>query len=285
MNVSQAMDTLEIVVSTVFPEGSQETTDREGNSKRLEEAIEDILQQREIPRDAKMYDPLRPAVKCKVYVFPLPAYLPHLNIYRVLYAAASSNITHPCAIRTYSSRGASLNPTIVEALCATMAFPSYFLPVSIGSRLKKRTFVGGPLGANNPTRELLREAGTIFGNDKRVSQIISIGCGVPATLSLEALADEAGIGGWLKIAADCQVVARELSTRLFNVDAYLRLNVERGIESTSLDDWSILGDIEAHAGSYIESIAVTEALDTSWGRVRRNIATVTLGQLSTYPTL
>jgi hypothetical protein len=162
-----------------------------------------------------------------------------------------------------------------------MAAPSHFSPVTVGSRLRKQTFVGGLFGANNPTRELLKEAGTAFGNDKRVVQIISIGCGAPATLSSEALTNEAG-AGLLKTAAECHVVARELSTRLFNVDAYLRLNVERGIESTSPDDWSMLGDIETHTGSYAESIAVTEALDASWMRVRRNIGNVTLGQLSTY---
>jgi hypothetical protein len=178
----------------------------------------------------------------------------------------------------------NLNPTIVEAVCATIAAPSHFTPVTIGTRLRKQTFVGGPLGTNNPTRELLKEAGHAFGNDKRVVQIISIGCGAHATLSSEALTKEAGFG-LLKTTADCQVVARELSTRLFNVDAYLRLNVDKGIEIVSLDDWSMLGGIETHTGIYTESTAVTQSLDASWHRVRRDAGTVTLGQLSVYLTV
>lgn len=66
MNVSQAMDSLEAVASAVFQEGSQEVIDKEVNSERLERVIEDILQQREIPVDAKMYDSSRPAAQCKV---------------------------------------------------------------------------------------------------------------------------------------------------------------------------------------------------------------------------
>jgi hypothetical protein len=79
MNMSQAMEELEAVASTVFLEDSQDTIDREGNSKRLEDVLEDMLQAREIPLDAKMNDRNRAAVKCKVYVLSMLYFLPYLT--------------------------------------------------------------------------------------------------------------------------------------------------------------------------------------------------------------
>jgi hypothetical protein len=162
-----------------------------------------------------------------------------------------------------------------------MSIPSYFLPVKIGQRLRQQGFIGGPLGANNPTRELLKEASNVFGKDRRIAQIISIGSGSPHTLSLETSTKEAGFLRLVKeLAADCETVAQELHTRLYNVQAYLRLNVDRGMESVGMEDWSILGDIESHTGAYITVASVSESLDTSLRNLRGRVGTVTLGQLS-----
>ena len=193
----------------------------------------------------------------------------------------SASISHPHVFRTYSSRGSSSNPTIVEAICATISVPSYFSSVKIGPPRRAQSFIGGPLGANNATRELLKEAGLAFGNDKRVAQIISIGCGMPRTLSLEDAKDDTGVGRLLKeMAANCHMVAQELSNRLFNVEAYRRFDVERGMDNMEIDNWSVLGDIETHTRSYIEVDAVTKALENSLQCLRDKIGTATLGQIS-----
>jgi hypothetical protein len=152
--------------------------------------------------------------------------------------------------------------------------------MTITSLRGDQNFVGGPLGANNPTRELLKEAGTVFGNDTRVSQIISIGCGTPHALSLEETG-EGGVSRLLKeLAVDCQMVAKELSTRLFNVDGYLRLNVEKGLGVIEFDDWSLLGDIESQTGIYIGNATVSNTIDSSLQRIKSRVGTITLGQLS-----
>ena len=138
------------------------------------------------------------------------------------------------------------------------------------------------MGANNPTRELLKEASSIFGKERRVTQIISIGTGLPHILSLET-SKEAGFLRLVKeLAADCETVAQELHTRLYNVQAYLRLNVDRGMENISMEDWSVLGDIESHAGAYIAVASVSESLDSSLRNLRGKVGVVTLGQLSPY---
>jgi hypothetical protein len=127
----------------------------------------------------------------------------------------------------------------------------------------------------------LKEASTAFENDKRVAQIISIGCGAPHILSLEETKGEVGIGRLLKeMAVDCQMVAKDLSQRLFSVEAYLRLNVENGIVGIEFDDWSVLGDLESHARVYMGNAMVTNAIDASLRRLRNKVGSTTLARLS-----
>jgi hypothetical protein len=189
----------------------------------------------------------------------------------------------PQVFRTYSSRGSSVNPTIVEAICATISTPSHFLPVKIGQPLREQSFIGGALGTSNPTQELLKEAESVFGNQMRVAQILSIGSGLPHVLSLESPTKGAGFNRLMnEVAADCETVARELHARLYNISAYLRLNVDRGMENVGMEDWSVLGDIESHTGAYIAVVSVSNSLDTSLRHLRGRVGTVTLGQLSKF---
>ncbi|KIM24406.1 hypothetical protein M408DRAFT_47389, partial [Serendipita vermifera MAFF 305830] len=156
MNVNEAIDGLLDVTSCVFPDDSSDVIDREANTNNLRGAIEDIL-------------------KTKI----LPSYtLGGLTLTSVLYTANSAHINHPQVFRTYSSRGSSLNPTILDAVCATISIPSHFLPVKIGPPRRQQAFVGSVTGANNPTRLLLNEASIMYGKDRRVAQIISLGCGL-----------------------------------------------------------------------------------------------------------
>jgi hypothetical protein len=160
-----------------------------------------------------------------------------------------------------------------------MAIPSYFLPVKIGGSHQR--FIGGVLGANNPTRELLKEAGTVFGNERRVAQIISIGCGVPPVLSLQAVTNETGVGRLLKeIVDECETMAKELAARLYDVDAYLRLSVDKGIDNIEIDQWGMVGDIETHTACYIESQTISHAVEASVKRLQQRPGTVTLSHLS-----
>jgi hypothetical protein len=159
--------------------------------------------------------------------------------------------------------------------------PSHFSPVNIISRRTPQSFIGAPFGVGNPTRELLKEASTAFGDDRRVAQIISIGCGLPPKLSLEELTDEVGGGRLLKErTVEFQMVAKDLSARLYNVEAYLRLNVDKGLGGVEFDDWGSLGDIETHTRIYIGNATVSGSIDSSLQRIRGRVGSITLGQLS-----
>jgi hypothetical protein len=102
---------------------------------------------------------------------------------------------------------------------------SLFAPVSIGPKRRQKTFTSTSIGFNNPTRELIKEAEKQFGTDTRVSTILSIGSGRPALIAFDGPTPPSNelLNG---IVIDCERVARELATQLFNVDAYLQLNVD-----------------------------------------------------------
>jgi hypothetical protein len=162
-----------------------------------------------------------------------------------------------------------------------MAVPSHFSPFKIGPRLRQQSFVGGALGANNPTRELLKEASAVFGPNRRVAQVLSIGSGLPRVLSTESPADGEGVHRLLKeMATDCEMVAQELSTRLYTIDAYLRLNVDRGMELVAMTDWNELGSIESHTAAYVATATIAGALDISVRHLQERTGALTLEQIS-----
>jgi hypothetical protein len=66
MNVTDAIDALVTVAATIFPEGSQEVSDPNANSRKLKDAIEDMLQTRGLPVNVKMYERSSPETRCKV---------------------------------------------------------------------------------------------------------------------------------------------------------------------------------------------------------------------------
>ncbi|KIM22787.1 hypothetical protein M408DRAFT_332742 [Serendipita vermifera MAFF 305830] len=264
MNIEQAIDKLLTLTDLLGFDDSNGDVDQKKNSNILKDFLENLLQARGIAPETKMNDPGFLFKRSKV----------------TLYAASSANVTHPHAFRTYSSRGSTLNPTIIEALCATTAIQSYFLPVEMGPRRVRESFIGGALGANNPTRLLLEEADKVFGKNRRIAQILSLGCGLSRVQSVNA-SDRVDIDRLLKeVMRDCDTVANELSTRLFNVDAYLRLNVNRGMEFLEMKDWNTLGAVGTHTATYLATPCISESIDNSLRGLRERVGSVTLGQLS-----
>ncbi|KIM22765.1 hypothetical protein M408DRAFT_279360 [Serendipita vermifera MAFF 305830] len=264
MNVNQAIDELLALTDLLSFDDSNGDIDREKNSNILRESLENMLQTRGITLDTKMTETDSSSENSKV----------------VIYAAAAANITHPNAFRTYPARGFNPDPTIVEALCATMAIQSHFLPVKIGPPRRQKPFVGGAFGANNPTRLLLEEASNIYGKERRVAQIVSLGCGLPQVLSMNSSDRQDTDNALKEMTADCERVANELATRLLNIDAYVRLNVNRGMETVRMEEWDDLGAIETHTASYLTITFVSGSIDTSLRCLKERAGAVTLGQIN-----
>jgi hypothetical protein len=66
MNVEEATDALVTIADHVFPEGSGSHLNRDLNTIKLKEAVEEMLQGKGISLDTKMNDVRRPAGRCKV---------------------------------------------------------------------------------------------------------------------------------------------------------------------------------------------------------------------------
>jgi hypothetical protein len=165
-----------------------------------------------------------------------------------------------------------------------MATPSYFSPIKIGPHRLQKSFIGGPRGAHNPTRELLKEASGIFGKETLLVQIISLGCGRSHVSFMDMSTDTTGVSRLVQeMAADCDTVEKELATRFCDVDVYLRLNVDKRMENLLMNEWNNLGSIETYTSAYAETAIVSEALEASLKRLRGSTGTVTLGQISAYP--
>src|SRR5947209_2389498 len=96
------------------------------------------------------------------------------------------NMEYPRRFRTYPVRAlASANCEIWEAARATSAAPTFFkrIAISDGGGAKEE-FIDGGLGCNNPVIQVLEEARDVFGNDRAVGCLVSIGTGHPGTIGL-----------------------------------------------------------------------------------------------------
>jgi hypothetical protein len=69
MTVDEAIEALITVATAVFAGDSQDVVDQESNSENLKNAIEEVIQIRELPVNTKMYERDRPQTRCKVYVY------------------------------------------------------------------------------------------------------------------------------------------------------------------------------------------------------------------------
>lgn len=185
-------------------------------------------------------------------------------------------------LRTYPVGHSNYNPTIVEAILASMANPSWFDPVTIGSSYLQETLVGGAIGFNNPTREGLEEAKRAFGPEQPVAVIISFGSGQHGIPSLRSSTKEELDAALEKMAMDCEKVSEEMSQRLTNTSIYYRFSVDKGIEDVKITDWddSFLGMINGRTKDY--NSRISSSLDMVVDLLLKPGGSMTLEQISTF---
>jgi hypothetical protein len=202
---------------------------------------------------------------------------------RAIIVVPADDISQCEIFRTYRSRQSSINCTLIEALCASLAVPPLFDPVRIGPKSRQRMFIGGAVGFYNPARQILKEATQIYGDDQRVALILSLGSGAPPTMSLDRIKPPSyNIESLVNcIATDCQRVAREMDSQLIQVDTYVRLNVNRGLEDSGFSDWSYISSMESCIKSYLHAASVDQTVETASEKITKRIGSVTLAQLST----
>ncbi|KAI0076887.1 FabD/lysophospholipase-like protein [Panus rudis PR-1116 ss-1] len=222
------------------------------DSSKLENAIKTIVQERLHDKNAPMLDPDNKA--CKVFV---------------LAVRADDAGTLPTHLRTYISDAVDqsfADCKIWEAARATSAAPTYFPQMQIG----KFRFVDGGLGFNNPVAMIYTEARTVFGWNRPVDCLLSLGTGVPPKMNLGkgGVFDMKQLVNGIISTLTCSETAHELFVhgRNLPVDSvYFRFNAGKMYRTgegdsrdsfdweklLELDDWSRMNDFVKLTEQYL----------------------------------
>ncbi|CAG8732686.1 3642_t:CDS:2, partial [Acaulospora colombiana] len=229
------------------------------------EGVQEMLKDQSLPLDLMM-DDQRLSSNCKV----------------ALLAVRTASVDSFEWFRTYPSPHSEMESSVVDALCASMALATIFAPVMVGPEYAAEEFSGGGLGFNNPTRELLKEAQLVYGRERQLSVILSLGAGRPKELSLEGPGTDSGTLEELvrKLTISCETVERDVSYQLYDVGAYIRLNVDQGLDSIGFYQWSQLGKVTSHTKHYLQRTSVVKLVDASIIALAEEQGVMALGQLA-----
>lgn len=191
-------------------------------------------------------------------------------------AVAAGSWNSPRRFRTYRARkNPTVNCKIWEAARATTASPLLFKGIEIaGVGLTGEHFIDGGLHYNNPAKEVVDEARKVFGDDRHLGVLISIGTGHPGTLGLpkpdafQKLLPLQLIATLENVTTDCESVASGLQQQYSNrPDIYLRFNVDHGVGRVSLEEWKRMGAVATHTRAYLEDPIVSRSLDAAVQRL------------------
>lgn len=207
-------------------------------------------------------------------------------------AVGTTDVTHaagPTLFRSYDvAKNKEYNCTIWEAARATSAAPTFFKRIKIGPHGSGIDYVDAGIGCNNPVKEVIAEAARVFGEDAPIAVIVSIGTGQSGSVGL---AKPDAFQKWLptnlvnvlkEIATDSGRVAEEMERKYKQVPGlYNRLDVDRGLQSVSLDEWKRLGDVRAFTKNYMRLEAIDKGLESVVGVLKGSFShqTCTAGDL------
>lgn len=175
----------------------------------------------------------------------------------------------PKLFRTWcADKNPGYNCTIWEAGRATSAAPTFFKRICIGKAGMQEEFVDAGIGCNNPVQYLVEEAQREFGPERDIACIVSIGTGKSKIAGFKApglfqrLLPLDLVKVLAAMATDSEVVALAMQTRYQHCDGlYHRLNVERGLEGVSLEEWEKLGEVTTHTVEYLRGKDISQRLD------------------------
>ena len=136
---------------------------------------------------------------------------------------------------------------------------------------------------------MISEAGLIFGDARDVACIVSIGTGKPKvtgfrkpTFGLQRVLPLDLVGVLKDMTTDSEATAAEMAQKYKHyLGVYYRLNVERGLESVSLEEWQKLGEVKTHTLEYLNQDDVSQNIDDIVAALIDNspLQRYTIGQL------
>ncbi|KIM32147.1 hypothetical protein M408DRAFT_214514 [Serendipita vermifera MAFF 305830] len=252
VSIDKAIELFGQLCQRVFPsEGCDEAT----RSLLLEESIVEIMKELQVPEDTRLWDGLDLGAGC------------HVSI------CYSSSVMGVCRMfRNYKSRQPSYSPTIVEAVRAAWATPGLFSPIHIGAVPTQEEVISAVNGFCNPTQEALREAEAVFGKERLVSTVLSLGSGRRTITSStpRLLATQ--------IAQEADITAENLQRRFGSLGIYFRFSIDQGIETKDAELQAQFALITAHTREYLNGDVISRSLD-SYLKTSASTSSVSLDRL------
>lgn len=178
----------------------------------------------------------------------------------------SKSLNTPTLLRSYTTRdsvdGFSTHKVkIWEAARATSAASTFFDPIRIGLY----EFVDGATGRNNPVETVLAEANSLWKDaGSRIQCLISIGTGMSQFRDFgNNLAEMKRT--LVTLATETEDTEQRVYRNQENLGVggrYFRFNVDRGLESVSLDEYEKQGTIVAATEAYLGDPRVSDVVNS-----------------------
>lgn len=269
MSVDQAIDAYERLAKGVF--SSPKWFFKEGKFKasRLEEAIATVIQ------EALNIGEGESSTLCMLEEEGAKWYglLLHLSSHPLSHiylsfvcAMPAGNFSFPSLFRSWIPiANQAYNCTIVEAVRATTAAPTFFKAIEFGEPIKQKYFYGA-LGCNNPIEYVIEEAKFLFPN-RPVSCILSLGTGVADIVGLDRpnafqrVSPTRLIKVLKGIATDCEKPSEGIARDAAQSFLYCRLSVDQGIQQVSPGGWEQLDKVQSHTLQYLRKHEVGQKID------------------------
>jgi hypothetical protein len=159
--------------------------------------------------------------------------------------------------RSYESKHASYNPTIIEAIRACWANVGLLSSIFIGPPSNQEELISAVNGFNNPSLEAAREAQDSFENKRPLSTFLSLGSGerdplfIPSNSLLERTVRQT-------VSVD-ESIARLLGT------SYFRFSPPDTIEDNSLAIGRQFELVTRYTHAYLERDATSSRVDKYLG--------------------
>lgn len=167
---------------------------------------------------------------------------------------SSSGINGFRVFRNYESRQSSYNPTIIEAVRVAWATPGLFSPIRVGISIQEE-LVSAVNGFSNPTLEAVREAELVFGKDRTVSTVLSLGVG-------RRLSIPSSEGAAIQIAQETELTAENFQRRFGMLGIYFRFSVDQILEKQGADLETHFASVTAYTREYLAGDTVNRSLDS-----------------------
>ena len=170
---------------------------------------------------------------------------------------------------------------MIDAVLASCATPDRFDPLKvippvavrqgisptngggIGKEHEAQGLISADITLPNPTREAMKELHAIYGADRRVACVLSLGSGHPAVVPASSLHNTNRNTAKVMAILQAERTAEELDGQIGRSQVYYRFSVDRGLESTESVSLRNLGDIETHTRAYLQQRSTEYVLDRS----------------------